>query len=823
MVKDAQRRKKKMMAKTQERSAWVLSGLFLISWLALCAIILTFPGYVWLNPLHIEWNFAFPSWAVVLILMGLMIMTGWFIRPKSPVSSDLSLLWVQLGLFAVAILTLVLCTYHWSVPANFYAYDASMEMTEPVRINALGDFRSTFVFNENGFLPIWPYTALFLWRILPNFPVLVVGRLTSTIFELAAIIILYQVGKEIGSRRVGLYCAAIVAISKPLLYKIVSGYGYSVLFFCMALVLLMTFRLIRKDNPKRYLWWGFSVGLSAYSCYPVQPFVFCFIFGGLFFVWWNNRKTMSLKNSNPWVWLTSGLLALFAMYCVGSISLEKWAGALEIMIYQPVISCVLLALVLVFVVIYWKGWLKISSKNLWYQWIWGAWLAALLAFPALTHPIIMNKIKGHGWVQGTDYLSTSYISLAFQHLPNTLKGMFWSYEDRLDMSMMWDPFFSYSEAILIVLGLVFCLIRPNAKRLFILAASVMGVIPHFFAGRDHSGLLIGCLVPLWLIAAIGLDDLTEMVLKLGSSKSLRFSFSAILIFFLGWSAQKVYERVCLQWLNQYQDITQLRVQATADMKNPRKRVYFSQQLFTTWADFTYEGLSFYYWDRKLNPVCLDVGAEVPDVVLYIVSDDDLKIVHVIESNFPHAHWEVLGSPLQAKGIYPYRCEIPAEDVRKSRNPLLSVQWTKGDHWNREEGMNDLGLNFSGIVWEDKVVNVQAPRPGQKKVNYQQDSDLRLTSTIHIAKTGRHEIVCNTMNRTILRIDEKKVFDLMFPRFWDYIPQGGQEKAEVTLQKGDHSVEFITYFQTSNKLPDVTIREMGTSQSPQSLWGGFSFE
>jgi hypothetical protein len=114
--------------------------------------------------------------------------------------------------------------------------------------------------------------------------------------------------------------------------------------------------------------------------------------------------------------------------------------------------------------------------------------------------------------------------------------------------------------------------------------------------------------------------------------------------------------------------------------------------------------------------------------------------------------------------------------------------------------------------------------GEKRSNYNfyRDVALKLEGTIHVPKGGKYEMVCHTSNRTIVKVDGDKVFDLTFLRIWNYEPEPSDHQTRLTLSPGDHHVEALTYVQAGPFLPGLTLKLAGSKDAPKSLWNGFTF-
>ena len=99
--------------------------------------------------------------------------------------------------------------------------------------------------------------------------------------------------------------------------------------------------------------------------------------------------------------------------------------------------------------------------------------------------------------------------------------------------------------------------------------------------------------------------------------------------------------------------------------------------------------------------------------------------------------------------------------------------------------------------------------------------LKIQGTIHLSRSGSYELSCQTGNRTIVTVDGKKIFDLSYLKIWNYVAPSSAVKQTLSLERGDHSVEVITYFET-NLLPDIIIKPLIGTGTPETLWSSFSF-
>ncbi len=686
------------------------------------------------------------------------------------------------------------------------------------RMKDFAYFRDLFTMGNLGILPAWPYTALLFWKVFPSETGLVIQRLTGTFYDLGTVWALYLCGKEMAGRRAGLLAAVLASVSKPLLSKVVSGYPTSILVFGVTLVIWSQIRLLGKNSIQDFLLWSFGIGFLACTTSPMLALAPFFIFSSLALLWWKNRSAMSIQSIPPFIWISAIAFLFYFLCCLNGFPNGDHIVS-QIKHFSPLIFLTIFGIIGIFH----KRLVSREVENLWFKWFCGAWLAVLLSFRTFTDDYIIGRIKYHSLVSGAGFLNLNYFKEVFFHqLPDTFTVLFWSFQDRGDMGLPGDSFFSYTETIVIALGLIFYFAQPDAKRSFLLVTAAIAIIPYFSMSHNYSVMFIGCITPLLLVSAMAFNDFLEMIFSVVRKKLFQGVVYFLLIVFWAWSAQGVFSRVYPQWAEKGNHYALPRDMALKDIEQGR-RVYLSRELFDYSPEF-YEGFSVYLL-HQFNPINLNMNEKVPDVVIYLVTEEG-ALVNKLKDFFPDLKFENLSSQCDG-GVVEYRLEIPSARLFDKKQKLFLVARTPDPAWKRiyNYHINAIrgSIDFSRIDWEDRVIDVNTPLP---KVAREQNDDFegqayKLQTSIHVNHSGEYEISCKTDARTKMMVDGNIIFDLKFLKIGDFYEAPTiNRKVQLNLTKGDHQVEVITL--TQPPLPDITIRAVGFNGEGQSLWKSFVF-
>jgi 4-amino-4-deoxy-L-arabinose transferase-like glycosyltransferase len=93
------------------------------------------------------------------------------------------------------------------------------------------------------------------------------GRALSSIFGIIGIIAIYFLGKELFSKEVGIFAAAILSVNSFHLYYSQEVRMYSLLFLLTVLSLLFFVKFVKRPSVKNSLWYGLFTVLLIYTHY----------------------------------------------------------------------------------------------------------------------------------------------------------------------------------------------------------------------------------------------------------------------------------------------------------------------------------------------------------------------------------------------------------------------------------------------------------------------------------------------------------------------------------------------------------------------------
>jgi hypothetical protein len=793
-------------------------------WLALCTFALTFPSYGWLNPaaqnvVPFQGSFWFPLILFIGMAGMFRLMPAQETAPKD-ISSWAARFWLLASLGLGAYLRL----YHSTEAPGRFWDDNLYYIVNARHVAEFSNYQGNFIFQQ-AVLPVVPYMSVFLWHLFPDLHTIPMERLTGTVFDLGTIWILYLVGKEIASRRMGVLAAALGAVSKALIQKCFTGYtDHSVVALSLALAILFTLRVVKKPDIRHFLQWGIIIGLGEYTTPQFTvfiPFLLFLILGLLYF----QKSTPGQGRPGPMVWITAVVLLGYYLYYCGALSDSNYINWF-IDFAGPWMPCMVLAAVLILGAIYFPKMVREPQNEKWIGWISAAWICTALSFPVLTCQVVFIRIKGNLFNAGQGVLSGDFILRFIQRLGLTYQALFWGAGDRSDMSLPVDAFMGFPEAVFIVLGLAFCLAKPNPKRIFIVLLMIMGIVPYNVAAAPHSGYLVGCITPFLLLGALGLNELLNRLFQLVPSRIFRGLVFLSLIGFWGWAAQGIFSRVYDQLGGQVFDNNSLGYSSAIRDLNEGNRVYIDRDTIMNSATAAlYEGRSVHPWYKNLSDIIYLGPDESPkNIVLYSLPPaSDLKAV--VQKYYPSAQWTEV-TPNKNYGFV-LRCFIPGSAVSfvgpataihsKIAAPPFEFQRVAAPYWERQFSNSDDDLTFSILLWDDKTPNVNAPLPA----NVLPGAPIVRYEGVIQTQGGDYVITCKTSKRTQIKIDGRKIFDLSFMEWDGHETPLLNEKKTIHLKPGSHQVTVVYFLQTPSA-PEITLRPKGSAGEGLSLWSSFNF-
>ncbi len=826
--------------------------LFLLLIACFSILLISFPSFSWMMPLALRLPFK-ESYPVLLFLwVGLII--GFRILPERSSGTDLSapvaygLLTLFLGLGAY------LCLYQGFSPMGAYGSVQATEILDVRRVADLNDFGDAFVFPLGYREPFFAYLCVFLWKLFPSMTSLVTQRIAGVAVDLATICALYLIGKELLNRRLGLWAAALGAVSKPLIMRTLQGLSLQSLSLGVALALLFFVRLLRKPTPARFVQWGLALSFGAYTYTPYRIFIPFFLFVSWVWVWARDSKERRLDFSAKILLLTTlAYFTLYFLYTIGVFPANNLFTYLCDWVYCGP-PAVLLALYLVFAVYILRKPRDWSQSGTWTGWLAGSWMSVILTFPVMTHESLVKNVQayivtpgGIGWM--------GYFSRIYSEAVLALQTLFFNGTDRLDMLAPKDSFFGYSEIVLIALGLAVILARLSWERIGLLLTALAGITPYFLTQQAHTGRLIGCVVPFLVLGAMGLEELWSRLPQNSPNRWETKLFCLFLAGFAVWTVRVDIQHIYGQWFLKYQDrYIAVERQARQDIDHGNL-VFLTDGVGGSVAGALYEGhpacvlhpTNFLYQDPK--------ETKGHDVVVYFEAADSATKDR-IQKETPAAQFNpVKGTdPVAGEIALALRCQIPVTDISNAtelyskaqkryaritsgraaqpgkplppvpQEPLFEVKPITAPFWERRYASGKSGLGFGILDIQDRAVSVtDATAP---PINMDTEA-VQVEGKFHMEKGGKYEVNLKADGRTKIWIDGHEWMDAFFARFNRY-PDGYvlasplELRKVIPLEAGDHRLKVVTCYQKSQKLPDILIRqESAPKGTEKSIWNSFN--
>ena len=797
-------------------------GLVLILWLAFSAVTLTFPSFSWMFPAIKSLPFQQSFWMLLIFFIGLVLAFRMMprVNPNAELSSTVARYW----LFAVFVLTAVMNLHHASTPVGTFWDDSCADIADIQRIKDLADFRpGGFIFDYGKRPPLFDYYVILILKFLPGASSLFIMHFASTLCNLGTVWLLYLAGKEIGGRKTGVLAAAFGAVSKPLLQWCVLGMNIVFIPFSEALALLFFFRLMKKPDMRHFLQWGAAISFGIYTYSTYRHFIPLFIFGVFLWILFQKDGRNLEKHAGLVIWATAATFFIYFLYTNHAFPADNWIARM-IDVSGPFLPCLALVGLLLLTIFALPKMMEEGKSSKWLGWLAGSWLCVILSFPIMANENIISKMDSYVLVQGQGILNGSYLLQTFERLKTTFLVLFWRGDSMNINAMPGDPFFGFGEEIVIALGLAFFFARPNWKRGFIFIAAVFGFLPHAILGNPHAGRLLGCIVPFFLLGALGLNELLNGLLLLPKGRSFYTLACILLLGLWGWSANASIVRVFDQWSEKDLSKHVLARQEALKDQALGYRIYYGNNLFSWIANPLSEGNKIYLWSQT-NLIDLAPNDKPQDVVVILgpdTTDDKGQLLKdQLVKNFPTAQWTDIHSPTQnpTDGPILLRCFIPYSDISANPGPFFQVRQAPTPCWDRRYSTGEYGLAFDLIDYEDKVANATDPIPPQCA---QIGKAAQYVGTVHVSVGGKYDFNWKTANRTEVWIDGRTLLNLYFPQTRQFTSPERSGTAAVNLEAGDHKVEVMTCFQQTINAPDLSIAREGAASQGRSLWSSFNF-
>jgi len=739
--------------------------------------------------------------------------------PRIPTDQqDLSPGQTKIWLVMISALGTFLLLYHPNTPLGVAGMDNSVFPGVASRIFDLGDYSLIFKANYgDSWQPFYADLMVLLWHLCPSIPALMMGRIGAAMIGLATIIFLYLAGKEAFNRRMGVFAAAMTAVSLPMVEKSIANM-HNTCPLMISLIFWLLFRTMRRPHMVNFLLWGAAIGLSVYASGYLRPFVLYFILSGLICIFLNEKNEKKIEKKTLGLVFITGVVFLIYVFYYNYFYATQNVITNFVSLGGAWSACAILSFCLVYVVSNRSSILAEARRNPnWVGWVAATWICMVLSFPIMAESHALEMMKSLG-VSGN---SSGFKSI------NWLAGLLNDFKDCQDgYFCKGDAFFGFSEIVLGALGLASVVSKPDFIKVLFLTAFGGGLAIGFVSPLLSSMRIMPCVAPLFLLSSMALAQLWNLISLQVKQRNALILVSTLLFGFWLWTAQGVFDRVYNQWEDKFLKLwTGVYHRAVQDEENGFQ-VLLGANISTEFhLNVLYENHPVYLMD-DLKPFLISLGSNDPPKNLAIYFNlegyarQDSVLIQKFQKVFPNAQWEDIRCPFfDDEGITAERCTLFFSDITSIPQDIFRVQKVDAPYWTRK--YMPFNLRPAVILAEDKTPHVNDPVPVGV---YLDQEGAQYCSDIHLERDGNYEWTCTTSFRTKLRVDGKVLFDFIFPRFETTQPLVSEktEKTSFPLKAGTHRVEVLTFFQGSKTVPEITLHRVGDSRSGQSLWNSFEF-
>jgi hypothetical protein len=747
-------------------------------------------------------NFGPEQWHPLLVIfaagLGLMAWSFRSMPAGGDPSDDIGPTASRILLFLIMVLGACMRLYGADgIPANYWD-DLSLPLNDACQVS---EYHHFFIYG--GYEPGEPLDAYCLALLLYFFPKwsgLFIQRLVATGFDLAALWVFYLLGKEFGKRRIGLLMASFGAVCKP---QIILGLSYMRFFTVPAilgLALLLGLRLFKKPTLAHYMEWACAVALGYYTYTSYRPMGPYFIIAVLAWILLREK----IKTAPYWNWfLGLGLTALVGFLFIyqhrfilnqSSPVRALVTNTMEKAWWIPLIwgLAILFAMVKV-----WRDARRgLTSWNLFY-WALGVLLIVLLVAPILEQSLLCTRMSNLS-VLSTNAPQPLFASLEI--LLNrtwlTVKTLFYSGGDRYDMNLMFDSFFGVADAIFILPGLLYILVRPTWPKMFILLAGLVGLAPHILADPGGSR-LSDCITPFLLAGALGFNQILEAGAGSSGSRFWKGALLALWVGLLAFGTYSTFEKLYFHFMNRDAPQVVFARQITKD--SAHSRVYLADFEGFLSEQVLNENNTVYRFSTDSNAIYLGPDEPKPDVVVLFKTNQIPKpgIIEEFKAQFPGSQWENIP-------IYPWspgdttqmvRAFIPGDQLPESGTTLFHVVRTPAVRWTRKLYSADYRVGYGVVLEEDRVENLADPY--LFPTNYYGLSTGRFETIFNAPEDGLYRFSVETDYAIDLWVGDQDILRLRpFGRH--------QYSGTIRLTQGNHPLRFMSFSPVSNGIPHFTV-------------------
>jgi hypothetical protein len=693
-------------------------------------------------------------------------------------------------------------------PQPQYWYDYIASLVDAREIVEFGRHHLIFPFGDRQ--PLYQYFLALLCLLLPTASSILTMNLAWALMDLAGLWVLYLLGKEAGGRRVGLWAAALGAVSKPLLVLCMTQQSCVTGSLAVSTALLFTLRAWNRPDRRRFLAWGAALALGPYCYQAARPF-FLFLpaafLAGLAF-----RGAFRGGAPAPRALAATALVGWTLLSLKVNRFLPVAAGPL-----LPWLLAVLAVAALALALKVRSGAGPGDPERPVVLWVEGLALALVLAAPMLAHPrfALHAAAVSSLHVEGRLSVDPRALGVLWDQFWNTLSTLGVEGWDHPYMSLPGEVFLDLPTLVLGTAALAFALARPTGLTTGLGACLLVGLAPHVLSGDPHSGKLQGLVPPLLVLVGLAAEAVRRSLAP-GAPRRLAGALLAAAILAGGGA---MYHRFHV-WLvpKAFPDRTLTDLLRKDHAEGAVSLVHLSQGFFHKGEGYlsslaaSCERLG--VRTLRASPVVLwhDADGPAPDAVLY-VSGGETAALERVRREFPGARWEeVRVYPQTAEGPPTFlRIRVPGPLLPDSPEGSVPVRWVSARKsrpglWRRRVFAGRVGLGRGLVDYEDRVEDPSAPIPHNVA-----GLSATVDGTFQAPRVGRYGFAVRTGNYGVLQLDGRRALDVR-PRREAMEAQGSLE-----LGAGPHRVSLWTFFQQGLEVPRIQVTAPDGTEKPLGRW------
>ncbi len=742
--------------------------------------------------------FNFSNWFGFLFILGfvLVFMSSRFSSVAQFQEPEIKFWQVGLILSCLGVVAAWIALSHLSDPPGFY-WDDNATVIKDIR--TVKELHIYGIIMPASFRePAITYWTALVWYLFPDATGLQMQRIGPVFMFLASLGMMYLLGKEIAGRKVGLIFAALGAVNKWLLTETVWGSGLILTIFSISWSLLMIYRIFKNPSWFNFILWGLALafGTYTYGAYRPYDFFMVLVIGIWIFVTREKWATSWIGwFLGAWVsgfWLTFFLEKNHLLFNRTGFDLFSQSGFLWVYF-----SLLAFAIVLVGVSFFGKK----RQNEIFFKFMSGLFLAAILVYPLVTHPAYgMRVAELNAFQNGSD--SGARVLAFLDKLGRTFHELF------MGNGFWGDSAFDFQSAWVIVLGIAIFLAKPNWKSFLLFVAIGVGLVPHVLTRDEYNGRALASVAPFLLLGALGIEEFRVWGGNLWGRKFWNRFFISFFCLFLGWQAWDSYEIIFQKWF--YTTGPEALVSREVVSDSPANRVYLTvcpNGSSPECQGVLDEGHPLYVY-RDSNPIYIQPGEKPKDVVL-IVFGGDQKLEDRLKKEFPRAQWTGINfNTFHYPTAQPgdtltrfFRVLITADQI--SNNPKMSIYFVPvpGNNWVRDFYIGSYGMGHGAIEAEDMTHSLRQPFPANDM------HSASFSGLFQAPADGKYEFSMKDQNYALVWIDGHKAIDA----------RGGHSEAlesdeSVWLKKGSHSIYFVSYFLVNEIIPNIEVRVPGENEA-----------